>query len=354
MKKYFVLLVFILSGFTVIAQTEKEEVEFSEEISKEFSVPAIPALDIISSDPDDISRPSNVKKLAVALYNGIDENGKVKQGIAIEFKLAEYLPIVNISPEEYRNNNFKYLLYNTQVSVGTIATSGDSTSTDLGWGVRLTIFDNSDPMRNRLYREELENILLKCGAPALPTDSIASEEEISKCLKKRKRPVKDSFDKERWNASWMTLAYAGGTRLNGSQISEGKIIGHKVWISTGFPINNWGQHSYLIKWSNEFSEEANGFLNEIEIGSKFLAGGKSYNVFGEVSYNPLLNKDGIDNMIITDKKFSWAVGVEFKISNGVWAVTGIGEEAQRIVGNSGLQLLSGIRMGISDKARLKK
>lgn len=85
-------------------------------------------------------------------------------------------------------------------------------------------------------------------------------------------------------------------------------------------------------------------------------GGPSFNLFAEASYNPLLNTADFEtnSMVMTDKSFSWIIGVEFKISNGVWAVAGLGEEAERIVGIDGTQLLTGIRMGISDKSRLRK
>ena len=89
-----------LLGQDASKEVDNQEVEFAEQISAEFSVPAIPALNFISSDPDDISRPSNVKTLAAGLYNGIDEEGKVKQGLALEARIAEFIPI-NISPEEY-------------------------------------------------------------------------------------------------------------------------------------------------------------------------------------------------------------------------------------------------------------
>lgn len=351
-----IIVTIFLTGITLssFAQSmeDKMAVEGAEAISTELSVPAIPALDFISSDPADISRPSNVKKLAASLYNGIDEQGNVKQGLAIEAKVAEYLPI-KIDPKEYRTNRLKYVLYNTQFSLGTIATSGDSKSTDLGWGVRLTLFDKSDPMTNNDYTKEFEKVMLECG-PKNPLDS--KDDNFKKCLSDKARPVLEKFTKEKWNASWLTLAYAGGSRLKGSKISEGRTLGHQVWLSGGFPIKYWGQFSYLAKWSEEFSEETLKNIQEFEIGGKLLAGTKSFNLFAEASYNPLLNKDDfvLNSLVMTDKVFSWLVGVEFRVTDGVWAVAGIGEEAERIVGNDGLQLLSGIRMGISDKSRLKK
>ena len=230
MKQIICTILLISTFFSLQAQNfeetkEEKKVEVAKEISDEFSVPSIPALNFISSDPSDISRPSNVKKLAASIYNGIDESGNVKQGLAIETKLSEYLS-VKIDPDEYRKNRLKYILYNAQFSLGTIATSGDSTSTDLGWGFRITIFDNSEPMTNKEYIQEFEDALLDCG-PKTPIDSI-SDEDFKKCFAKKDRPILEKFTKEKWNASWLTLAYAGGSRLKGSRIVRRK----NTWASS--------------------------------------------------------------------------------------------------------------------------
>lgn len=354
---FLLLLGFALTAFSQSPQLKKEldkkDAETAEEITTQFSVPAIPALNFISSDPSDISRPSDIKELAASLYNGIDENGNVKQGLAIEAALSEMVPI-KIDPEDYRNNGIKYMLYNTQFSLGSIATSGDSASTDLGWGVRITLFDKADPMTNRDYIDEFESILLGCG-PKKPGETV-SDDKLKDCVLNADRPIAKNFAEERWNARWLTVAYAGGSRLKGSELSEGETLGHQVWASGGFPFKNWGQISYLAKWSREFNEETSMDIEEFEIGTKLLVGTKSYNLFAEASYNPLLNESDLEmnEMIETDEAFSWLVGVEFKITDGIWVVTGLGEEAQRIVGTDGIQLLSGIRMGISDKSRIEK
>ncbi|WP_108805093.1 hypothetical protein [Aquimarina sp. Aq107] len=357
MKNYLTLVI-LLFGNLAFSQNlegikEEEKTEKAEEISTEFSIPAIPALELISSDATDISRPSNIKKLAASLYNGIDENGNIKQGLAIEVMPTEYLQI-NIAPDEYRNNRLKYILYNTQLSLGTIATSGDSTNTDLGWGIRFVIFDNSDPMTNQDFINEFEDLMSDCG-PQSPTETV-TDDEFKKCLKEKEKPIADSFTKEKWNASWMSIAYAGGTRLRGSEVSEGESIGHQVWLSGGFPLKSWGQFSYLAKWSEEYNDETAMMMKELEFGGKFLIGSKSYNLFAEASLKPLLNKDDFESnvMVETDDFFSWTAGIEFKVSNGIWAVAGVGEDVNRIVGSDGIQLLSGLRMGISDKSRLKK
>ena len=54
-----------------------------------------------------------------------------------------------------------------------------------------------------------------------------------------------------------------------------------------------------------------------------------------------------------DQVFSWTVGLEFRLTDKLWLTAGLGEEADKIIGNNGIQLISGLRTGISDHARLK-
>lgn len=332
----------------------RQQVEESDAVGRELSVPTIPALTFISSDPSTVSRPSGVKKLAASLYNAIDEESRVKQGLAIEVKLSEYLPIA-VSPEDYRRNFLKYVYYNTQASLGTVATAGDDVGTDLGWGLRMTLYDHSDPMANKAYLNEFEQVMLRCAAPAFPGDQ-QSAEEIAECMSGADRPVKEDFARAFWNAGWLALAYAGGSRLSGSRLSGGTSIGHQVWLAGGVPLQHWGQLNYIARWAHQFNDRIAHYTQEAELGAKVLLGGSTFNVYGEFGYTPLINKDALRavEMAEVDEVFKWTLGVEFRLTTGVWVVTGIGEQASRIVGQAGPQVLSGLRFGIADKAKLKR
>lgn len=344
----------VLSGMLIMAYTtvnaQNNAADVSEEIATKFAAPANPALEFISANSSDISRPSNIKQLAAGLISGIDGNGKVKQGLAIEVAPFSYLQI-KITPEDYRNNILKYMVYNTQVSMGTVAISGDSKSTDLGWGGRVTILDKSDPMANEEFISDFEDALDKLK-PANPGDAPTAAQLTA--YKDAIDALKDKWLKEHWNAEWITIAYAGGSRLGESKLSKRGSLGHQILIAGGIPVKEWGQMSFLAKWTNQQNNGLSHKLEEMKIGQRFLIGGKSFNFFEEISFNPLLNKKDFEgnNLVDTQKAFSWTVGIEFKVTDGVWVVTGLGENANRIVGAKGIQVTSGLRMGISDKSRL--
>ena len=348
------LLVSLFASPLAFSQAEDKAKEASEEIIQaNYSIPKIPALEIISADPNTISRPTTAREFATGLYNAIDANGNVKQGLAFEVK-PNFIFQEPINLKEYQENKMAYILENTQVSLATVATSGDSSSTDLSWGLRIVFFDKTDPMANKEFTANVGAAFLDCG-PSMPGDSDAEAE--LKCLAEKIQKFKEEFAREHWNDSWLMFAYAGGTRLSGSQITEGKIVGHRAWLAGGLKLGHYGQLGYQAHWSRELKTETTQYFNELGLSSRLTLqlGKPTINFFAEASYQPLLNKDDFKNNpeVNVDKSFVWSSGFEFKVSNGLWATAGLGKNAERIAGEDNIQILSGLRLGFSDKKRLK-
>jgi len=346
------LLLCFFSNQFAFSQTDEKVKEASEEIIQStYSIPKIPALEIVSADPNTISRPTTAREFATSLYNAIDATGRVKQGLAFEVK-PNFIFKEPINLQEYQNNKMAYILENTQVSLATVATSGDSSSTDLSWGLRIVFYDATDPMANSKFTNDVAQAFLDC-APSMPGES--DEEAELKCLAEKIKKYKDEFAKEHWNDSWLMFAYAGGTRLSGSQLTEGKIVGHRAWLAGGLKLGHYGQLGYQAHWARELKTESTQYFNELGLSSRLTLqlGKPTINFYAEASYQPLLNKDDFKNNpeVNIDKSFVWSSGFEFKVSNGLWATAGLGKNAERIAGEDNIQILSGLRLGFSDKKR---
>ncbi len=355
MKTKITIVLVLFSGIIFFVKAQENNIgEATEDIIQNtYSVPTIPALEVVALDPSNISRPATAKEFVASIYNGIDANGKIKQGLGFEVK-PNYIFNEPVTLQEYQNDRFRYILENTQLSIATLATSGDSTSTDLSWGIRLVLFDKTDPMQDSVFTNKVTNAFLKC-APIGPGES--DEEKELKCLAEPVKEYKEEFIQENWNASWLMLAYAGGIRLSGSELTQGEIIGHKIWLAGGLRMAHWGQLGCQAQWSRSLKEESNIYFSELGISSRVTVklGKPTINYFAEATFKPLLNKDEFDDQpeVNTDASFAWSSGFEFKVARGIWATTGLGRDAERIVGNNNIQLLSGFRLGISDKQRLK-
>src|ERR1017187_7354795 len=108
----------------------------------QYAIPAIPALTFIGSTDEKITRPITPKDIAGFVTSGIDQSGHVAQGLGAEFGMRQiFMPHLDV--DGYRHH---YLFANTAVSIGTVKVASDSSSTNLGLGLRMTVFDGSDPM----------------------------------------------------------------------------------------------------------------------------------------------------------------------------------------------------------------
>lgn len=349
------LILWLVCNPFVFSQSEEKIKELSEDIVQStYAVPKIPALEIISADPNTIARPTTAREFATSLYNAIDATGNVKQGLAFEIK-PNYIFKEPIDLNNYQNNKMAYMLENTQISIATVATSGDSSSTDLSWGIRIVIFDKTDPMVNQAFTQAVAQQFLAEAAPENP-DTSDGDVEVGTLASILNR-YQLEFAAAHWNDSWLMVAYAGGTRLSGSNITQGKIVGHRAWLAGGLKLGHYGQLGYQASWSRELKTESTQYFNELGLSSRLTLqlGKPTINFYAEASYQPLLNKDDFKNNpeVNVDKSFVWSSGFEFKVSNGLWATAGLGKDAERIAGQDNIQILSGLRLGFSDKQRLQ-
>jgi hypothetical protein len=353
MRKLFINFSIVLFGsFIGLLAQEQDTKEAAEDIvQSNYSIPEIPAFEIAASDPSNISRPTTAKEFAMGLYNAIDARGNVQQGLGFEVK-PNYLFKEPIDLTAYQTGKMAYLLENTIVSLATIATSGDSSSTDLSWGLRIVIFDRTDPMVNTEFTQAVAQAFLTC-APDLPGGG--NEEAERECLSEKIKAYKEAFAEEHWNDSWMQFAYAGSTRLSGSQLTQGQLVGHKIWLAGGLKLGHYGQLGYQAQWSYTLRPESRSYFNELGLSSRltFKLGAPTINFFIETTYQPLLNKDDFASVatVNVDNSFVWSSGFEFKVADGLWATAGLGKNAERIAGADNIQVISGLRLGFSDKAR---
>jgi len=134
-----------------------------------YNVPDDPAFAFLGASPKKVAHPGTLSKLGLTLAEGIDIEGRVNTGLAVSFLPSN---IIRYSPgrEKYRNGTPSFWLYNTQFSLATIRTSGDTGSTDLGYGAR-TILRGPEPYTDTAFRHDIESVMDRCLARAEGVDS---------------------------------------------------------------------------------------------------------------------------------------------------------------------------------------
>jgi hypothetical protein len=115
----------------------------------DLPVPESPAFAALSLSPETIIRPSTPREFATSLLNGVDRNGHLQTGVAVD--VAPYLVFEGskITLGAYQASSVTRVLSRTTVSVATTkGATEDDKSIRLATGVHTTVFDTEDPRVN--------------------------------------------------------------------------------------------------------------------------------------------------------------------------------------------------------------
>lgn len=123
----------------------------------DLAVPDIPAFSAIGVSPSTVSRPGNAKELALALGNGLNKQGEIQSGLAVEvapFKVA------SLYTEAFNADALKTYVWPVRLSLATnAAIQGTDTLTQVAAGLRWSILG---------YDPQADTSLASCLDAALP------------------------------------------------------------------------------------------------------------------------------------------------------------------------------------------
>ncbi|MGI4873100.1 MAG: hypothetical protein ACRYFX_18225 [Janthinobacterium lividum] len=191
-----VLLAFLARTPPAAAQTPAPAADSGSTRHYPYAMPEVPALTFIDAGSPKISRPVTPRALATELVNAIDTAGRVQQGLAIAVAPAALLGKA-VTLADYQHNYGQYLISNAQVSLGTVRVAGTTGATDLGLGLRLTLFDGSDPMRSTTYTDSVRALLLQALPKYAPPDTARTNAIMARLQRRltRAQQVADSLQK---------------------------------------------------------------------------------------------------------------------------------------------------------------
>ncbi|MDH3733774.1 MAG: hypothetical protein OEU54_09580 [Gemmatimonadota bacterium] len=339
--------------------------------SPEFltAVPESPAFTFLGITPAKVTRPSTIRDFGVAIINGLDSEGKVRQGLAIEVSPWTLIPGLKVPLDRYQGDFLTRMFTNTLLSIGTTKTAGDSTSMDLAYGLRLTLIDGSDPMRDPVFTGGMFEVLEAClpETPQLPpppnvTDPAEVEafnraraelavQEVQPCLDGGMKRVYKRFSDStaaRWNAAQLSLALAGGLRFAESDLSKGASSGFRTWLVGALPLQRWGQIVGQFTYSHQPERGETEKANIFNYGGRLIFGPPRVNGFVEVIGEA--RSDQTEDA--DDTSGIWSAGIEFRISRDLWLSTGFGNRFSTFDEAETTFLIADIRWGVSQKSRL--
>jgi hypothetical protein len=327
------------------------------DIQLDYSVPQMPAFTVIGMTPEGVTQPRTARALAAAIQNGLDENGKPKTGIAMEFQpfrlkdpaavLRTYLPD-GPGFQPHRFNTIEQALYSSSISIATAkGTSADDPSMRLGIGLKIPIFDLSDGRTDQgliaCYDKVVDNWL-----------KAASEADEEKVAKDSTRCYNNRTS-ARWNASAWTVSLGGAWTSDSGNFNDRKTSTHGIWTTYAYGFEGMDMLSgsaQLILHLRAINDErvadpttTGQFVNQDSrvAGLGFKLGSESLNGTVQWSYQRLK----LENQSSTDKVRRLSIGLDWKVAPDLWLVATVGGEGGRQNGESKSFVLAGLRYGLS-------
>ena len=336
-----------------------------------YAVPEIPATSILGVASTTVTRPVTQKDFTSGLVNAIDQTGKVKQGFAMEGTLGLLAPF-RVTLSQYQADALARFWSNVAVSLATTQASGDTSSTDVGWGVRAPIFDDGDALAKTAYTDRLAGALREClparppagvpGANEAPSPAFlaakkASETQILACLDRAAQEIGKQAADTFWNVRRLVVGYAGSMRLGQSAITQRQLLGNRVWASGSMPLSvimgsvPFGRAvqaiGYFDYWRRQRIDSVAAY-STMSYGGRLNAGSSRFNGFYEIVGE---HRSGQPRGASSNGS-SWSGGVEFLAAQGVWISTGLGKRALNLLKPNNTVVIANIRWGVAGKSFL--
>lgn len=361
----------------------------------DFSVPDSPAFTALGVTPQTVTRPATPRDFATSLLGGVDENGNLQTGVAID--TAPYMLFYGdkvhlvdyqghkVDPQHpYNYARFSLLrnLARTEVSIGTTkGTTETDKSSKIAIGFHFTPFDKGDPRMDFGFLKDLANTSLKViqrfpgdwcqlnnpclgGQPVLDNDDITEKYQaaLKEAIQKKTKPLYDAARK-RWKRSAWVIALAPTWASADGSLQNAQYTGTTSWttFSYGFDGIPGLQDNALVVAhvryrDHEFTHDVQDatktfFQRSLLLGARILLGGSDTHGSFEAAYvttHPLAATTFVET---PEKFFRLTFGAEHKISENLWINIGVGGESGRKNDQNKLFILSSFKWGTSNKAQ---
>jgi hypothetical protein len=329
---------------------------------------AVPAFDALGLSPESVTSPTTPRELASDLLNGVDQNGVLQHGLAVETAPFRLIGIrTNLA--NYKSPDLSGAIcrwvYNFSVSAGTSKATDKSDAVQLAFGFKEVLWESADhdPYRNPSISQAFEKAAGQVDVsddldnPATPLKPVP--EAASNVFKN----AVDDFYKNKWQGGIWTAAIAPTWNSNSGKLSDLSGTGFTTWTTFAYgttknalmvgdnPVNVQMIGEIRYRSGEELTDPNNKTRTAMQ--NTFLAAGRvrmgsdSFNGFAEGAYVQVwhgLNGDG--------DGWRGAFGIEKKLNKNIWLVLSAGEQfGEAGAKTNNLFAISSLRFGTADKAQ---
>ncbi len=326
----------------------------------DYSVPESPASKLLGNSPDNILKPTSVRKVAFSIGNYFLTAGNViPKNLAVE--ISPLLLNGKASLNDYNKNKFWYRL---RFSLGTNIVSNGGYN--VAEGLRLTVIDKTDlrdfrcnpDFINFLYKSAINNSVAHDKAFAdYATKHSSTPINVSEQYFKDKKfkhlfdslyandfvdidavsGYRDSIRNLLWNAPIWELGIATLQSSSDSLLKNLKFSQIGFWSTTGIAIGKKGQ---LLIGCKVALVDSVQWQTTVSIGERLFYGTNNIKGFLQAQYDYKNKRSG----------FTASLGCQFNIANGLW-----GEFSINLVidGNGKLSYQPGFNIGLGTPEKKK-
>jgi hypothetical protein len=268
----------------------------------------------------------------------VDSLGRAQRGLGIDFTLWPLIPEwrgFRITHARYKKEAW-FILANTQLSIGTVKATGDTTSTDAALGFKTNLANRGDLLLDDTTMHHLNRIAAICDSLSKDNTGRIMAVAATTCLQTAATDTVKDWQAKHWNEFAWSLAGAFGTRLRQSEFASLVGRGAASWTTLGIPVfGTSGQVLFQVR-----EDWIRGGLSRdtsaVSYGARLLIGRRTFNTFAEL----LGTRRDVAS---ATKGHSWTGGFEFEAADQLWITTGFGSTYNTLVKGNRSILIANLR-----------
>lgn len=344
-----------------------------------FAIPDHPAFNLLTTQPSEILRPSNIKALS-AMVSNFNNGSSFTIPKSLGLEISPLLLVNNkLKPSDYyRNNTWLKTMESIRISIGTELDASNKSARSMALGFRISLENdkeiNDDPyyqtlvsqsLRKRInLRKKLENDYLienKLIESALTDEDLARRElyiskelEIqlakeSKNLKTEISTYRETFKAANWNNKRWDLAVACKYKSPDSLAKNARVTNFSFWSTWASPVGKYGQILYgtnvsLLRKDTLDKDNTFRFVKkyvEISFPLRIYLGKNEFKGYFELQYK-FIESAGTNNLW-------YNLGAEVSLRDGIWVVFSAGYRKDLTTNTSDLISNFSLRYTIPEK-----
>lgn len=326
------------------AQAPKSELkDIVKNYSLDLSIPDSPGLAIVGLSSENVLRPATPRALGLALQQGRDADGKPVQGFALDLAPVKLL-VPALSKADYRKSHVARALWRTQLSMGVGQPLSDADkSTRVGLGLSSVLWRSvaTDPLLDGQHHECISKALTAALPATMP---VVLGPQPAASVPAKAPTLKSCYDglaERTGNESALVVGLAGA-RISGDKGAvpvDARPRG--AWVSLSYGFDGIESLRKALQFTASYRHMSNDLVADPNDATKFvvqdsrLVGARLYalaevaNTFVEVSEQ----RSHISGRA-RERTRRYVLGVERKVSDGVWLALAVGQKSGSTDGNT--------------------